>query len=61
MSEIEGVRSLGTLGVLLRAVDRRLMPSGEAKELIDLLVGKHSFRIGVEVYQAVLARLLPEK
>lgn len=61
MSEIEGIRPLGTLGILLRAVDKRLIPGGEAKELIDLLVSTHNFRIGVEVYQAVLARLPSEK
>lgn len=57
MAEIEGIRPLGTLGILLRAVDKRLMPGDEAKRLIDVLISAHDFRIGVEIYQAVLARL----
>jgi len=60
MSEIEGVRPLGTLGILLRAVDKRHIPSGEARDVIDLLISAHNFRIGVEVYQAVLGRLQSE-
>jgi predicted nucleic acid-binding protein len=59
MAEIEGIRPLGTLGVLLRAVDKRLMPGDEAKRLIDALVSAHDLRIGIEIYQAVLARLSP--
>ena len=61
MAEIEGIRPLGTLGLLLRAVDKRLIPGAEARRLIDLLVSTHNFRIGVEVYQVVLARLPSEK
>ncbi len=57
MAELEGVRPLGTLGVLLRATRGKLVSRKEARRLIDLLVSNHDFRIGVEVYQAVLAAL----
>jgi len=60
MAEIEGIRPLGTLGLLLRAANRDLMPADEAKRLIDLLVSDHGFRIGIELYQAVMARLPSE-
>lgn len=53
----EGVRPVGTLGVLLRAVRRRLLSAGEARSLVDLLIRAHGFRIGVELYQAVLREL----
>ena len=57
MAEIEGIRPLGTLGLLLRAARRKQISTREARRLIDLLVGTHGFRIGVEVYQSVLAEL----
>jgi hypothetical protein len=36
---------------------RKLISTREARRLIDLLVGTHNFRIGVAVYQSVLAEL----
>jgi predicted nucleic acid-binding protein len=57
MAEAEGIRPLGTLGVLLRAQRAGLMKPAETRRIVDLLVGTHSFRIGVELYQAVLAEL----
>ena len=60
MAEIEGIRPLETLGLLLRAVNRDLMPADEAKRLIGLLVSDHGFRIGIELYQTAMARLSSE-
>ena len=57
MAESEGVRSLGTLGIVLRAVRRRIVTPPDARHLIDRLIRSHGFRIGVEIYQAVLAEL----
>jgi predicted nucleic acid-binding protein len=59
MAEIEGVRPLGTLGVLLRATRKKLISTKESRRLVDLLVGSHDFRIGVAVYQAVMEELTP--
>jgi predicted nucleic acid-binding protein len=57
MAETEGIRPLGTLGVLLRAMRREIIGPDEAKRLIDLLVGTHGFRIGIELYQAAMAEI----
>lgn len=57
MAEIEGVRPLGTLGILLRASREKIISRKEARRLVDLLVSVHNLRIGVEVYQAVLQGL----
>lgn len=57
MAETEGIRPLGTLGVLLRAMREGLLAPGETRRLIDLLVGTHNFRIGIELYQAVLGEI----
>ena len=57
MAETEGIRPLGTLGILLRARRSGLMRAVETRRLVDLLVGSHGFRIGVELYQAVLAEI----
>ena len=54
MAEAEGIRPLGTLGILLRAMHRGLLSPGEVRALVDRLVESHGFRIGVAVYQAVL-------
>ncbi len=57
MAEAERVRPLGTLGVLLRATRARLLSVAETKVLVDRLVGDHGFRIGIELYRAVLRQL----
>lgn len=57
MAEIEGIRPLGTLGLLLRAARRKQISTGEARRSVDLLIKTHDFRIGVAVYQSVLAEL----
>lgn len=56
-AETEGVRPLGTLGLLLRAVRRRAMSAVEAREYLDCLVRLHGFRIGIELYRAALAEI----
>ncbi len=57
MAETEGIRPLGTLGVSLRALRKDLLVSSETRRLIDLLVRTHSFRIGIELYQAMLREI----
>jgi hypothetical protein len=57
MAEAEGIRPLGTLGVLLRAMRNDLLDQTETRRLIDLLVISHGFRIGVGLYQTVLAEI----
>lgn len=53
MAESEGVRPLGTLGILLRSAHRKIITAPDARQLIDTLIRSHNFRIGIEVYQAV--------
>ena len=57
MAEAEGIRSLGTLGILLRTMRNGLLSPEETKRLVDLLISTHGLRIGVELYQAVLAEI----
>ena len=57
MAEAEGIRPMGTLGVLLRAMRNDLLDQIETRRLVDLLVISHGFRIGVGLYQAVLAEI----
>lgn len=61
MAEAEGIRPLGTLGVLLRAMHKGMLSTKESRHLIDLLIQMHSFRISVEVYQRVLERIAAEE
>ncbi len=57
VAEAEGIRPLGTLGVLLRAMREEMLTRSEVRGTVDLLVRTHGFRIGVELYQAILAEL----
>lgn len=57
LAAVEGIRPLGTLGVLLPALRRGLMDRAEVRRLIDDLVRSHGFRIGVELYAAVLREI----
>lgn len=57
VAETEGIRPLGTLGVLLKAHRADLLSREETHELVDQLVGRHGFRISVDLYQAVLEQL----
>lgn len=54
MAETEGIRPMGTLGVLLRAMQQRLISPREARTLLDRLIEFHDFRIGIGVYQAAI-------
>ena len=53
LAAVEGIRPLGTLGVLLLALRQGLADRAEVRRLVDDLVRSHGFRIGVELYAAV--------
>jgi predicted nucleic acid-binding protein len=53
MARLEGVRPMGTLGVLLRAHRAGMLSATEARTLVETLIREHRFRIGIEVYEAV--------
>ncbi len=57
MADLEGGRSLGPLGMLLRARREGVIPAKDVRRLVDQLIRQHNFRISVEVYQAVLEEL----
>ena len=56
-AEAKGIRPLGTLGLLLAAMRKGALTQPETRRLLDALVGLHDFRIGIAVYQAVLAQI----
>ena len=53
----EGRPVIGTLGVLIRAVDCQVLPAARARASVDALVSAHGFRISVALYARVLAEL----
>jgi uncharacterized protein len=57
MAEAQGIRPIGTLGILLAALRKGILAKGETRRILDALVGLHGFRIGIEVYQAVVAQI----
>ncbi len=54
MAEAEGIRPMGTLGILLNAMQQGLIAPHDAQALLDQLIESHAFRIGIGVYQAAL-------
>lgn len=50
---LEGIRPMGTVGLLLRAQRVGILRSSEALVLINALIRDHGMRIGVELYQAI--------
>jgi hypothetical protein len=57
LAEAEGIRPLGTLGVLVQALRRGFLSPGDAKADLDALVRDHGFRISVALYQAAVSRI----
>jgi predicted nucleic acid-binding protein len=53
----EGIRPMGTLGILLRAKEQGLMTGVEARKCLEQLVQQHQFRISIEVYDATVQRI----
>ena len=56
-AETEGIRSLGTLGILLRSLRQKATTPAETRALLERLIRSHSFRIGIELYRAVLEEI----
>jgi predicted nucleic acid-binding protein len=57
MALIEGIRTVGTLGILLRGMEKSILTRSQARGTVELLIRKHGFRISIEVYEAVLSRI----
>ena len=45
---------IGTLGLILKGVQKKNITKRKAKQLIDELIEKHNFRISIKVYKKVL-------
>ncbi len=51
MTVIEGIRVIGTIGILIRATKASLLTAKKSLELLDQLVEEHNFRISTRVYE----------
>src|ERR1035437_7970237 len=61
MAVIEGIRPVGTLGILLLAMRKGLLSAAETRLHVDTLIRDHRFRIGIALYEIVLAHLAEVK
>ena len=48
---IEGLRVIGTIGVLLRATKASILTPKKSIMLLDELIEEHNFRVGTKVYE----------
>jgi predicted nucleic acid-binding protein len=48
---IEGIRVIGTIGILIRATKSSLLTAKKSVKLLDELVEEHNFRISTRVYE----------
>jgi predicted nucleic acid-binding protein len=48
---IEGIRVIGTIGILIHATKSSLLTAKKSVELLDELVEEHKFRISTRVYK----------
>ena len=57
IADVEGIRPIGTLGLLLQALRQGLLRGTEVRRLVDELISAHGFRIGVELYAAIIEEI----
>ena len=53
VASIEGLRTVGTLGILIRATKQGILSAAQTEKLLSQLVREHGFRISTAVYDAV--------
>ena len=53
----EGLVPLGTIGILMHAVNKELLTKEEARSGLDELIKKHNLRISIELFERVLEQL----
>ncbi len=54
---VEGIRPMGTLGIILRAVSEKHISLKKAQDSFNALVRQHNFRISIRVYDAFQEQL----
>jgi len=57
LAATEGLRPMGTLGLLLRAMEKGLAAQAQTRQRVEQLIQQHQFRISIEVYDAMLQRI----
>ncbi len=57
MASNQGIRPLGTLGLLMMAKRKGVLSKKQTLAAFETLVGQHGFRISIEVYQDFTAAL----
>ena len=58
---MEGLRVLGTLGILIGAVKRQLISPKQAHHFLQELIEGHCFRISTAVYEGALAAIQEDR
>ena len=61
MARIEGIRPVGTVGVLLLAMRQGLLTPAETRRHVDVLIRDHRFRIGIALYEAILTHTAEDR
>jgi predicted nucleic acid-binding protein len=57
ISQVEGITTTGTIGVLFSAKSNQMISADEAKRDLKTLVSHHSFRISISIYEAAMEAL----
>ena len=55
---MEGIRVIGTIGILLKATKKSILSAETAVDLLNRLVEEHNFRISTRVYEAARKAIL---
>jgi predicted nucleic acid-binding protein len=54
MAAVAKIRPMGTLGVLVLAMRKKVLTKKETQALVETLIRCHKFRISIELYEQVL-------
>ncbi len=55
--QAEGLTPLGTLGLLIRAMEKGVLSKSDVRRCLGELIKKHRFRISIELFECVLEHL----
>ncbi|MBU0677015.1 MAG: DUF3368 domain-containing protein [Verrucomicrobia bacterium] len=57
LAEVEGIKPIGTLGILLKALRVGILTPEDARDALHALIAEHGFRISIQLYEAVLSTI----